>query len=118
MDRTDFHGAIIPMLMSFEYNATIFFTLRISMEILTQILPFVFLIAIMYFVIIRPQSQQAKKHKEMVETLTKGDKIVTSGGLIVEIKKVEEQFFTVKFNNDTEGQLVKDAVARKYGDEA
>ncbi len=88
------------------------------MEILTQILPFVFLIAIMYFVIIRPQNQQAKKHKEMIESLTKGDKIVTSGGLIVEIKKVEEQFFAVKFNNDTEGQLVKDAVARKYGDEA
>ena len=88
------------------------------MEILTQILPFVFLIAIMYFVIIRPQNQQAKKHKEMVAALSKGDKVVTSGGLIVEIKKVEEQFFAVKFNNDTEGQLVKDAVARKYGDEA
>jgi preprotein translocase subunit YajC len=88
------------------------------MEILTQILPFVFLIAIMYFVIIRPQNQQAKKHKEMIEALTRGDKIITTGGLIVEIKKVEDQFFVIKMNNDTEGQLVKDAVARKYGDEA
>lgn len=88
------------------------------MEILSQILPFVFLIAIMYFVIIRPQTQQAKKHKEMVDGLVKGDKIVTSGGLVVEIKKVEENFFAVKFNNDTEGRLVKDAVARKYEDEA
>jgi preprotein translocase subunit YajC len=88
------------------------------MEFITQILPFVFLIAIMYFVIIRPQNQQAKKHKEMVEALAKGDKVVTSGGLIVEIKKVEEGFFAVKFNNETEGRLVKDAVARKYEDEA
>ena len=88
------------------------------MEIVSQILPFVFLIAIMYFVIIRPQNQQAKKHKEMVEALTKGDKVVSSGGLIVEIKKVEEKFFTVKLNNDTEAQLAKDAVARKYEDEA
>ncbi|MDO9056743.1 MAG: preprotein translocase subunit YajC [Sulfuricurvum sp.] len=88
------------------------------MEIVTQILPFVFLIAIMYFVIIRPQNQQAKKHKEMIESLTKGDKVVTSGGLIVEIKKVEEGFFSVKFNNETEARLVKDAVARKYEDEA
>lgn len=88
------------------------------MEILTQILPFVFLIAIMYFVIIRPQNQQAKKHKEMIAALTRGDKIITTGGLIVEIKKVEDQFFVIKMNNDTEGQLVKDAVARKYGDEA
>ena len=88
------------------------------MEILTQILPFVFLIAIMYFVIIRPQQQQAKKHAEMLASLTKGDKVVTNGGLIVEIKKVEEGIFAVKFNNDVEGRLVKDAVARKYEDEA
>lgn len=88
------------------------------MEILTQILPFVFLIAIMYFVIIRPQQQQAKKHAEMLKSLTKGDKVVTNGGLIVEIKKVEEGFFAIKFNNDVEGRLVKDAIARKYEDEA
>jgi preprotein translocase subunit YajC len=88
------------------------------MDFLVQILPFVFLIAIMYFVIIRPQNQQAKRHKEMIESLAKGDKVVTSGGLIVEIKKVEENFFAVKFNNETEGRLVKDAVARKYEDEA
>ncbi|ADR33182.1 protein translocase subunit yajC [Sulfuricurvum kujiense DSM 16994] len=88
------------------------------MEILSQILPFVFLIAIMYFVIIRPQNQQAKKHKEMIEALTKGDKIITTGGLIVEIKKVEDKFFMIKMNNETEARLVKDAVARKYEDEA
>jgi preprotein translocase subunit YajC len=88
------------------------------MEFVSQILPFVFLIAIMYFVIIRPQNQQAKKHKEMLEALAKGDKVVTSGGLIVEIKKVEEGFFAVKLNNETEVRLVKDAVARKYEDEA
>jgi preprotein translocase subunit YajC len=88
------------------------------MAILSQILPFVFLIAIMYFVIIRPQNQQAKAHKAMIEALTKGDKIVTTGGLIVEIKKVEEKFFMIKMNNETEVRLVKDAVARKYEDEA
>lgn len=88
------------------------------MEILQQILPFVFLIAIMYFVIIRPQNEQARKHKAMLEALTKGDKIVTSGGLIVEIKKVEESYFLIKMNNETEARLVKEAVARKYEDEA
>lgn len=88
------------------------------MAIVTQLLPFVFLIAIMYFVIIRPQQQQAKKHAQVLAALTKGDKVVTNGGLIVEIKKVEEAFFVVKFNNDVEGRLVKDAVARKYEDEA
>lgn len=88
------------------------------MEIIQQILPFVFLIAIMYFVIIRPQNQQAKKHKEMLEALVKGDKIVTSGGLVVEIKKVEDKYFVIKMNTETEARLVKEAVARKYEDEA
>lgn len=88
------------------------------MEMVTQLLPFVFLIAIMYFVIIRPQQQQAKKHALMLSELTKGDKVVTTGGLIVVIQKVEDTFLTIKFNNDVEGRLVKDAVARKYEDEA
>ena len=88
------------------------------MEALGQLLPFVFLIAIMYFIIIRPQQQQAKKHKAMVESLEKGDKIVTNGGFIVEIKKVEENFYSVKINNDVIVKLDKDAVARKYEDEA
>ena len=88
------------------------------MEILAQLLPFVFLIGIMYFIIIRPQNQQAKKHSEMIESLEKGDKIVTSGGLIVEVKKVENDFFSVKLNNDVVVKLDKQSVGRKYEDEA
>ena len=88
------------------------------MEILAQLLPFVFLIGIMYFIIIRPQNQQAKKHREMIEVLAKGDKIVTTGGLIVEVKKVENDFFSIKLNNDIVVKLDKQSVARKYEDEA
>lgn len=88
------------------------------MELLSQLLPFIFLIGIMYFIIIRPQQQQAKKHKEMLEALGRGDKIVTNGGLIAEVKKVEEGFFSVKINDDVAVKLAKDAVSRKYEDEA
>ena len=88
------------------------------MDMIGQLLPFVFLIAIMYFIIIRPQQQQAKKHAEMLETLAKGDKVVTNGGLIVVINKVEENFFSVKMNSDVMVKITKDAVARKYEDEA
>jgi preprotein translocase subunit YajC len=88
------------------------------MEMLGQLLPFIFLIAIMYFIIIRPQQQQAKRHKEMLESLEKGDKVVTNGGFIVEIKKVEEKFFSVKMNDEVVARLDKDAVARKFEDEA
>ncbi|MCK4738089.1 MAG: preprotein translocase subunit YajC [Sulfurimonas sp.] len=88
------------------------------MEIITQLLPFVFLIAIMYFVIIRPQQKEAKSRKEMIDALTKGDKVVTVGGVIAVIHKVEEKFLSVKINDDTIVKITKDAVSRKYEDEA
>ena len=88
------------------------------MELLSQLLPFIFLIGIMYFIIIRPQQQQAKKHKAMLESLSKGDKIVTNGGLIAEVKKVEEEHYTIKLNDTVIVKIVKDAVSRKYEDEA
>ncbi|AFI05792.1 preprotein translocase subunit YajC [Helicobacter cetorum] len=82
-------------------------------EILTSILPLVALFFIFYFLIIRPQRQQQKKHKEMVESLIKGDKIVTQGGLIVEVLKAEANFFSVKLNDDTIVKLSKHHVAYK-----
>jgi preprotein translocase subunit YajC len=93
----------------------ILFYKETSME---SIIMMIGLFAIMYFIIIRPQQKQAKEHREMLEALAKGDKIVTTGGLIVDIVKVEETFFKVKLDKDTEVRLVKDAVARKYEDEA
>ncbi|GAA8343937.1 preprotein translocase subunit YajC [Helicobacter pylori] len=82
-------------------------------EILTTLLPFVVLFLIFYFLIVRPQRQQQKKHKEMIEGLTKGDKIVTQGGLIVEVLKAEANFFSVKLNDDTTAKLSKNYVAFK-----
>ena len=88
------------------------------MEILSQLLPFIFLIAIMYFVIIRPQQKEAKQRREMIDALKKSDKIVTSGGIIATVHKVEEKFLSVKLNDDVVVKITKDAVARKYEDEA
>ena len=88
------------------------------MEIISQLLPFVFLIAIMYFVIIRPQQKEAKQRQEMIDALKKSDKIVTSGGIIATVHKVEEKFLSVKLNDDVVVKITKDAVARKYEDEA
>ena len=88
------------------------------MEIISQLLPFVFLIAIMYFVIIRPQQNEAKAKKAMLEALKKGDKVITNGGFIVVIHKVEENFLSVKMNAETITKITKDAIAKKYEDEA
>jgi len=88
------------------------------MDIVAQLLPFVFLIAIMYFVIIRPQQKEAKTRKEMIDALKKGDKVITNGGFIVVVYKVEENFLSVKINDDTITKITKDSIAKKYEDEA
>jgi len=88
------------------------------MDMISQLLPFAFLIGIMYFVIIRPQQKEAKAKQEMIEALKKGDKVVTNGGFIVVVNKVEENFLSVKMNNDVVAKITKDSIARKYEDEA
>ncbi len=88
------------------------------MEIISQLLPFVFLIAIMYFVIIRPQQKEAKTRQAMIEALKKGDKVITNGGFIVVIHKVEDKFLSVKINDDTIVKITLDSISKKYEDEA
>ncbi len=85
---------------------------------LVQFLPILIFIGIFYFIILRPQQQQVKRHQEMIAGLQKGDKVVTSGGLIVEIKKVEDAFFSVKISDEIVAKLDKQSIARKYEDEA
>ncbi len=72
----------------------------------------------MYFVIIRPQQKEAKSRQEMIAALKKGDKVITTGGLIVIVNKVEEQFLNVKINEEVVVKITKDSVIRKYEDEA
>ncbi|RXJ96870.1 preprotein translocase subunit YajC [Arcobacter sp. AHV-9/2010] len=81
-------------------------------DLLTSLLPLVALFAIFYFLIIRPQQKQAKAHKDMIAGLKKGDKIVTNGGLMVEVVKVEETYFVVKNSDNSEMKLAKEFVAR------
>jgi preprotein translocase subunit YajC len=83
-----------------------------STDLISSLLPLVALFAIFYFLIIRPQQKQAKNHKEMVNNLKKGDKIVTNGGLMVEIIKVEDDYFVVKNNDGSELKLIREFVAK------
>ena len=66
-----------------------------SASLLSSLLPLVVLFAIFYFLVIRPQQKQVKKHKEMLDALQKGDKVITSGGLICEVVKPEEDSIKV-----------------------
>jgi preprotein translocase subunit YajC len=80
-------------------------------------LPLIVLFAIFYFLVIRPQQQQAKRHKEMIENLKKGDKVTTTGGIMGEIVKVEEDFLKVEIADNTVVRLAKEYIASKTDDE-
>ena len=86
-------------------------------DLFGSLLPLIVLFAIFYFLIIRPQQKQQKDHENMIESLEKGDKIVSNGGLLVEIVKVEEQFLTVKNIDGSTLRLVKTYVASKWEDD-
>ncbi len=80
---------------------------------LQQVPIFVALFAIFYFLIIRPQQKQQKAHAEMLASLTKGDKIVTTGGLHAEVVKSEDDFIKIKLNDEVIVKLEKAFVSRK-----
>ena len=89
------------------------------MELMAQLLPLAILFAVFYFIIIRPQQQQAKKHREMVDNLQKGDKIITTGGLYAEVVKSEDDFLKVKLTDDAQiFKLSRDFIARKQEEKA
>jgi len=82
-------------------------------NILASLAPLVALFAIFYFLVIRPQQKQQKNHKNMLENLGKGDKIITNGGLIAEIVKVEEKFLKIRLSDNITVNLSRDYVAKK-----
>ena len=63
---------------------------------LFQFLPFILIFVVFYFLLIRPQQKRARDHREMVAALKRGDKIVTSGGLIGTISKAVEGEETIE----------------------
>ena len=68
-------------------------------------------ILVFYFIIWRPQSKRAKEHRELVASLGKGDEIVTNGGLIGKIVRVEEQYLVFEVANNVQLKLQKGAVS-------
>ena len=65
------------------------------------LLQMVAIFAIFYFILIRPQQKQRKQHQEMLQKLTKGDNVVTNGGIIGVIVHATEQALTIRTAENT-----------------
>ncbi|MEM6747618.1 MAG: preprotein translocase subunit YajC [Pseudomonadota bacterium] len=58
---------------------------------IVQLVPFILIMVVFYFLIFRPQNQQRKKHQEMVNSVKRGDTVVTSGGLVGKVTKASDE---------------------------
>ncbi|MCB4756228.1 MAG: preprotein translocase subunit YajC [Elusimicrobia bacterium] len=73
-------------------------------------MPIIFMIAVFYFLLIRPQMRQRKDHQKMVDSLKKGDKIITQGGFHATVVNIGPGFVDVKLNEDTKVKIQRSAV--------
>lgn len=72
-----------------------------------QLLPFVGMALIFWFLIIRPQMKRQKDHEQKIGALKKGDRVVTAGGLVGKIVKVDEHYVDLDLGTNMRVKAVK-----------
>jgi preprotein translocase subunit YajC len=82
-----------------------------GMSMLVQFAPIILIFVIMYFLILRPQRQKARTHQEMVANLRRGDTVVTSGGLIGKVAKVEDTELQVELAEGVRVRIVRGMIS-------
>ena len=78
------------------------------MDGIGQFIPLILIFVIFYFFLIRPQQKKVKEHKLMVENLKRGDKVITSGGIVATVERVmENDRAEVTIGEDTKVEIVR-----------
>ena len=82
---------------------------------LTSLLPFVLIFVVFYFFLIRPQQKRAKEHREMVSQLRRGDRVITSGGLVGTVTKSvdDQETVEVEIAKDVKVNIMRTMIADK-----
>ena len=79
-------------------------------QMMNMVLMFAVLGAMMYFLMIRPQSKQRKEHENMLKNVKSGDKVLTSGGLYGIVTNVKEKSLMVKIADNVKVEVAKSAL--------
>ncbi len=77
---------------------------------LMSFLPIILMFAVLWFIMIRPQMKRQKESKAMLEALAKNDEVVTAGGILGRVIKVNENYVTLEVAEGTEITVQKNAV--------
>ncbi|MES2771155.1 MAG: preprotein translocase subunit YajC [Pseudomonadota bacterium] len=75
-----------------------------------QILMMVAMLVVLYFVMVRPQMKRAKEQKILLESLAKGDEVVTQGGIAGRISKLNDSFVAIEIASNVDVQVQKSAI--------
>jgi len=81
-------------------------------ETLLTFLPMVAIFIVFYFLLIRPQQKKAKESRAMLDALEKGNEIVTAGGILGRIVKLDEQYVTVEIAPNTQMIVQRGAISQ------
>jgi preprotein translocase subunit YajC len=68
-------------------------------------------ILIFYLIIWRPQAKRAEEHKALIESVTKGDEVLTSGGMLGTVQKVDDHYVVIKVAENVDLKLQKSSIA-------
>lgn len=78
---------------------------------LMTLLPFVAMFAVFYFLMIRPQQKKMKEHETLMNSLQKGEEIITQAGIFGKIHGIADKFITVEVDNNVKIKILKSQVA-------
>ena len=83
----------------------------------TFLISLVLMVAIFYFLLIRPQQRRVRQQRSLVESLRIGDEVITIGGLFGTILEIDDETITLDAGAGTRLRYLKQAVARKFVEE-
>jgi len=79
---------------------------------LMNMLPILVMFGVLYLVMIRPQMKKQKEHKAMIESIVKGDEVVSAGGFLGRVSKLGDAFISVELATGVEVQMQRSAVVQ------
>ena len=80
-------------------------------SMLPMIFTMVLIFAVMYFMVIRPQSKRTKAHRALVAALAEGDEVVASGGIVGRVAGMADQFVTLEISKDVQIKVQRHSVS-------
>lgn len=85
------------------------------MDLLSTIVPFLLIIVVFYFLILRPQQKRAKERTKLLEGVKKGDKIITAGGMHGTVEGLEDKVVLIKIADNVKVKIEKTGIATIVG---